>query len=128
MIKDVLLGDSDLETFFPLPPLSAYIQGTVNEPTSFPPPSAAHGSYHWAFERLISVALVPLFAVGAVKHGSSGILDGSIALTLLVHSHIGFDACLADYLHKRKFPIAGPIGTWGLRAATIGALVGLYGE
>ncbi|EST08071.1 Succinate dehydrogenase [ubiquinone] cytochrome b small subunit, CybS [Kalmanozyma brasiliensis GHG001] len=103
-----------------------YVKGTVNDPTTFPEPNAAHGSNHWAFERALSVALVPLVAVGFAKHGSSAILDGALALTLVVHSHIGFDCILADYLHKRKFPIAGPLSTWGLRAATLATLYGLY--
>ena len=33
---------------------------------------------------------------------------------------------LVDYLHKRKFPILGPIATWTLRTATVGVLVGVY--
>lgn len=104
----------------------SYIKGTVNEPTTFPPPSPSHGSYHWAFERAISVALVPLMAVGAVKHGASGILDATLALTLVLHSHIGFTASLDDYLHHRKFPKAGPFASWTLRAATVATLAGIY--
>ncbi|UZJ57399.1 hypothetical protein CBS101457_006719 [Exobasidium rhododendri] len=111
----------------PVPSASAsYIKGTVNEPTTFPPYSPSHGSYHWAFERAVSVALIPLFAAGAVKHGASGVLDASIALTLVIHSHIGFTASLDDYLHKRKFPIAGPLASWTLKAATLATLAGLY--
>ncbi|PWN96403.1 hypothetical protein FA09DRAFT_299873 [Tilletiopsis washingtonensis] len=105
---------------------AAYIKGTVNDPTTYPPPSAAHGSYHWAFERGLSVALLPLIAAGAVKHGASGVLDGVLALSLVVHSHIGFDCIIADYLHKRKFPVIGPATSWTLRAATVASLVGLY--
>jgi succinate dehydrogenase (ubiquinone) membrane anchor subunit len=111
-----------------LTPPAAYIKGTVNDPTTYPPPSAAHGSYHWAFERGLSVALLPLIAAGAVKHGASGVLDGVLALSLVVHSHIGFDCIIADYLHKRKFPVIGPATSWTLRAATVASLVGLYGE
>jgi succinate dehydrogenase (ubiquinone) membrane anchor subunit len=107
---------------------TAYVKGTVNDPTTFPEPHPTHGSYHWAFERFISVALVPLFAVGAVKHGASGVLDASIALTLVVHSHMGFVNCFDDYLHKRKFPIAGPLASWTLKALTLTTLAGLYGE
>jgi hypothetical protein len=33
---------------------------------------------------------------------------------------------VVDYLHKRKFPIIGPIATWTLRTATVGVLVGVY--
>ncbi|GAC93271.1 membrane anchor subunit of succinate dehydrogenase [Pseudozyma hubeiensis SY62] len=121
------LSDSSVERYVRHPrPLQAYVKGTVNDPTTFPEPNAAHGSNHWAFERGLSVALVPLVAAGFAKHGSSAILDGALALSLVVHSHIGFDCILADYVHKRKFPIAGPLATWGLRAATLATLYGLY--
>ena len=100
----------------------------MNDPTTYPPPSPSHGSYHWATERAISVALVPLFAAAAVKHGASGVLDGALALTLVVHSQMGFQQCLDDYVHKRKYPIAGPLATWGVRGLTLGAIYGLYGE
>jgi succinate dehydrogenase (ubiquinone) membrane anchor subunit len=33
---------------------------------------------------------------------------------------------IVDYVHKRKFPIIGPILTWTLRSATVGVLVGVY--
>lgn len=109
-----------------LPASLAYIKGTVNEPTTYPPPSAAHGSYHWLTERGLSVALIPLFAAGAAKHGASGVLDATLALSLVLHSHIGFTASLDDYVHKRKFPVLGPVAAWTLRAATLATLAGLY--
>jgi succinate dehydrogenase (ubiquinone) membrane anchor subunit len=37
-----------------------------------------------------------------------------------------FDSSVVDYLDKRKRPILGPIMTWTVRAATAGALVGVY--
>lgn len=33
---------------------------------------------------------------------------------------------IVDYVHKRKFPVLGPILTWTLRSATVGVLVGVY--
>lgn len=73
------------------------------------------------------------------------VLDGLLGISLVMHSHIGvsniancfrhfalltspvkFDAILVDYLHKRKFPILGPLTTWALRTATVGVLVGVY--
>jgi succinate dehydrogenase (ubiquinone) membrane anchor subunit len=33
---------------------------------------------------------------------------------------------LVDYLHKRKFPILGPMMTWTLRTVTVGVLAGVY--
>ncbi|KIY53280.1 hypothetical protein FISHEDRAFT_55354 [Fistulina hepatica ATCC 64428] len=129
------LSDSDA-LYVPGGPI---YKGTVNDPTTFPPPSPAHGSYHWSFERLLSVALVPLTMTAFVTTGSNyPIVDGLLSASLVMHSHIGvfrapltaplnqFDAVLVDYIHKRKFPVLGRIATWTLRAATAAVLVGLY--
>ncbi|TFK59588.1 hypothetical protein BDN72DRAFT_851194 [Pluteus cervinus] len=102
-------------------------KGTVNDPTDFPTPSRTHGSHHWAFERLLSAGLVPLTVAAFATSGTNyPILDGILGVSLVMHSHIGFDSCLVDYVHKRKFPILGPLSTWTLRSATVAALVGIY--
>ncbi|KAF4578216.1 membrane anchor subunit of succinate dehydrogenase, Sdh4 [Pleurotus pulmonarius] len=102
-------------------------KGTVNDPTTFPAPSKSHGSYHWAFERLLSAGLVPLTAAAFVTSGTNyPVLDGLLGISLVVHSHIGFDSMIVDYLHTRKFPVIGRIATWTLRTATVGVLVGVY--
>ncbi|KAJ8494724.1 hypothetical protein ONZ45_g13141 [Pleurotus djamor] len=102
-------------------------KGTVNDPTTFPTPSKSHGSYHWAFERLLSAGLVPLTAAAFATSGTNyPILDGILGVSLIMHSHIGFDSVVVDYLHPRKFPVIGRIATWGLRTATVGVLVGVY--
>ena len=68
----------------------AIIRGTVNDPTTFPPPSRTHGSYHWAFERLLSAGLVPLTVAAFVTSGSNyPVLDGLLGISLVIHSHIG---------------------------------------
>lgn len=67
----------------------SYIKGTVNEPTTYPPPSPSHGHYHWMFERGVSVALLPLTAIAFAKHGGSGLLDAGLGLSLVLHSHMG---------------------------------------
>ncbi|KZV80464.1 SDHD, membrane anchor subunit of succinate dehydrogenase, partial [Exidia glandulosa HHB12029] len=102
-------------------------RGTVNDSVPFPTPSRAHGSHHWAFERLLSASLVPLTVTAFATSASPyAVLDGVLGVALVMHSHIGFDSVLEDYLHKRKFPVIGPISTWILRFATVGALVGVY--
>ncbi|KAE9406552.1 SDHD, membrane anchor subunit of succinate dehydrogenase [Gymnopus androsaceus JB14] len=102
-------------------------KGSVNDPTSFPTPSRTHGSYHWAFERLLSAALVPMTVAAFATSGTNyPILDGILGLSLIIHSHIGFDSAVVDYLHPRKFPIIGPITTWTLRTATVATMVGIY--
>ncbi|KAL4072000.1 CybS-domain-containing protein [Scleroderma yunnanense] len=102
-------------------------KGTVNDPTTFPPPSKTHGSYHWAFERLLAASLVPMTAAAFVTSGSSyPVLDGLLGISLVMHSHLGFDSILVDYLHPRKFSFLGPLMKWTLRTATLGVLVGVY--
>lgn len=70
--------------------LGAISEGTVNDPTTFPPPSKTHGSYHWAFERLLSAALLPMTAAAFVTSGTAyPVLDGLLGISLVMHSHIG---------------------------------------
>ncbi|KAI0264323.1 mitochondrial inner membrane protein [Russula aff. rugulosa BPL654] len=84
-------------------------KGTVNEPTTFPLANKSNGSHHWTFERLLAAGLVPLTGAAFVTSGSfTPLLDGLLGISLIVHSHIGFDCVLVDYLHKRKFPMLGP--------------------
>ncbi|KAH7099301.1 CybS-domain-containing protein [Auriculariales sp. MPI-PUGE-AT-0066] len=102
-------------------------RGTVNDALPFPTSNRAHGSHHWAFERLLSASLVPLtvtaFATSTTPYPA---VDGILGVALIMHSHIGFDQLNEDYLHKRKYKVIGPIATWTLRLATVGALVGVY--
>ncbi|KDQ15151.1 hypothetical protein BOTBODRAFT_187542 [Botryobasidium botryosum FD-172 SS1] len=114
----------DTPTYVPGGPI---LLGTVNDPTTFPPPSKSDGSHHWAFERLLSATLVPLTVSSFVLSSSPyPVLDGLLAVSLVVHSHLGFDQIVVDYLHPRKFPILGRISAWGLRLLTVGTLVGVY--
>jgi len=102
-------------------------KGTVNDPTTFPPPNKSQGSYHWAFERLLAASLLPITGAAFVTSGSAyPVLDGILGVSLVMHSHIGFDNLLVDYVHPRKFPKLGPTLTWVLRATTVGVLVGVY--
>ncbi|SCZ93161.1 BZ3500_MvSof-1268-A1-R1_Chr6-2g08499 [Microbotryum saponariae] len=104
---------------------STNIEGTVNDPTPFPAPNKAHGSYHWTFERLLSGALVPLVGATAVT-SVHPILDGVLAVAIVAHSHMGLDQVLIDYVHPNKFPVIGTISKWLVRIATGGVLVGVY--
>lgn len=128
--------------------LLAILKGTVNDATSFPTANKAHGSYHWAFERVLSASLIPVMGAAAVSSGSAyvsfpvplilpppfflliltsqPIVDGILAVSLIIHSHIGFDSIVVDYLHPRKFPVIGPIATWMLRGLTGLAVWGVY--
>ncbi|KAF9922756.1 membrane anchor subunit of succinate dehydrogenase, Sdh4 [Linnemannia zychae] len=89
-------------------------------------PDQVHGSYHWDFERLLTVSMIPLFAASAF-HGAHPITDGLLGVVVPIHAHMGFDAMITDYLHVGK---AGKWGNraavWALRGATVLTLVGCY--
>jgi succinate dehydrogenase (ubiquinone) membrane anchor subunit len=98
----------------------------VNDPAPVPPPDPSHGSYHWTFERLISAALIPLtiapFAAGSLNPATDAILCGAI----LIHSHIGFESILIDYIPNKRMPKTRMFLWWTLRAATLTVAVALY--
>ena len=74
-----------------LPPGPQVIEGGVNDPAPVPKSSPIHGSYHWTFERGLSIALVPLtiapFAAGSLHPAT----DAVLVFTLILHSHLGFE-------------------------------------
>jgi len=109
-----------------LPALPQVIQGTANDAAPVKPADPTHGSYHWTFERLISAGLVPLtiapFAAGSLNPAMDAILCGAI----LIHSHIGFESVIIDYLPSKRVPVTRAIFWWGLRLATVVVGVGLY--
>ncbi|ROW07863.1 hypothetical protein VMCG_03481 [Cytospora schulzeri] len=109
-----------------LPPGPQIIHGTVNDPAPIPTPSPSHGHYHWTFERGMAAALVPLslapFAAGSLNPAMDAILCG----TVLIHSHMGVQAIIIDYVPSHRFPGSRKACHWLLNAATILAAVGLY--
>ncbi|KAG7527555.1 hypothetical protein FFLO_06823 [Filobasidium floriforme] len=105
------------------------LPGTVNDATSFPHSDPSHGSRHWVFERALSAALVPVMGAAVAANPGTGVypvIDAILATSLIVHSHIGFDSCIIDYLHERKMPVIGFAAKWLLRVATGASIWGVY--
>ena len=115
----------------------------MNDAAVVPESSPNHGSYHWTFERyvlsttngttflfevsrIIAASLIPLtvapFAAGSLHPVTDAILCGA----LLIHSHIGFQAMLIDYIPSKHYPKTRALFWWGLRGATLLVAVGLY--
>ena len=125
-----------------LPPGPQVIEGTTNDAAPVPDPSPTHGSYHWTFERAISVGLIPLtiapFAYGTLHPA----LDALFVTSILLHSHIGFTfvltstsrtllltssrSMITDYIPKRQHPTMRKTFEWLLMLATIVVGVGFY--
>jgi len=102
------------------------IDGTANDPAKIPEPHPTHGSYHWTFERLVAVGLVPLTIAPFVSGSLNPVLDATFCALLLIHSHTGFQSIIIDYIpmyHYRKTRI---VFWWALRLATLVVGVGLY--
>lgn len=109
-----------------LPAGPQIIDGTANDPAPIPQPSPTHGSYHWAFERLISAALVPLTVAPFAAGTLNPVTDAILCATILIHSHIGFQSVIIDYIPSKRLPKIRALFWWGLRAATLTVAVGLY--
>jgi succinate dehydrogenase (ubiquinone) membrane anchor subunit len=72
------------------------------------------------------VAIVPLIVAPFVTGTSTPVLDALIGSSIVIHSHIGFDSMITDYIPKRTYPKSYQVFTWGLRAATAVVLIGIY--
>jgi len=109
-----------------LPPLPQVIQGTANDPAPIPTPSPSHGSYHWTFERLISAGCIPLVIAPFAAGSLNPTMDAVLCATILIHSHIGFESMVIDYIPTKRLPRVRMLFWWGLRLATVVVGVGLY--
>lgn len=58
----------------------AILKGTVNDAVDALPVSKSHGSYHWAFERLLSAALIPLTVSAVVASPTAHVSDPRLRL------------------------------------------------
>ncbi|KAF2638344.1 mitochondrial succinate dehydrogenase cytochrome b560 subunit D [Massarina eburnea CBS 473.64] len=109
-----------------LPPLPQKIQGTANDPVEVPTSSPAHGSYHWSFERVVSAGLVPLTIAPFAAGSLNPVTDSILCALLVIHSHMGFDACIVDYFPKQRVPKTRLAADWALRIGTVALGIGLY--
>ncbi|KAI8866741.1 hypothetical protein GQ42DRAFT_165294, partial [Ramicandelaber brevisporus] len=107
------------------------VPAKIGAPTPNPEKVPVHavdrmeGSYHWDFERFITVALIPI--VGAqVAAGAHPTTDLLLGLVLPIHCHIGFGACITDYVPVRKYGKWNTAAVWALRAGTLATLVACY--
>jgi len=98
----------------------------VNDPAPVPAPDPLHGSYHWTFERLLSVALVPLTIVPFASGSLSPLLDAALIFGIIVHSHAGFQSIVIDYIPVHNHPTMRRVFMWLLNIATLVVAVGFY--
>ncbi|CAK3755874.1 mitochondrial succinate dehydrogenase subunit D [Lecanosticta acicola] len=100
-----------------LPPLPQVIKGTVNDPVNIPEPHPSHGSYHWTAERVISAALVPITIVPFAAGSLNPLLDGTLIGLMLLHTYIGFQSVIIDYIPSWRAKTWRKVFEWANVAA-----------
>ena len=74
----------------------------------------------------MAAGLVPLTAAPFIGGVYTPTTDAIFCAAILVHSHIGFDSMIVDYIPKKRMPGIRTGFNWLLRFATIIVGVGLY--
>ncbi|RKO82756.1 CybS-domain-containing protein, partial [Blyttiomyces helicus] len=84
-----------------------------------------HGSYHWNFERGLSIVTLPLM-IGAYAVGPQPYIDLALGVVIPLHTHIGFGAIIEDYLPQRRTGVIYKLANGTLYVATGLVLYGAY--
>jgi succinate dehydrogenase (ubiquinone) membrane anchor subunit len=87
--------------------------------------SKTEGSYHWSAERALSVVTVPLIGAAFIA-GPLPLIDLGLGVVLPLHTHMGLDTCIQDYVPQRKYGVLHTVCVWLLRAGTGLTLYGMY--
>ncbi|EDK45916.1 conserved hypothetical protein [Lodderomyces elongisporus NRRL YB-4239] len=103
-----------------------YIVETVNEAYKPPLPNAYDGSYHWTYDRIISIAMVPLVMTPFVAGVEFPVIDATFSVLTLFHCHAGFKSCIIDYIPKRVYNAWYGVATKLLTFGTCVAMYGIY--
>ncbi|XBW36242.1 hypothetical protein QEN19_001823 [Hanseniaspora menglaensis] len=108
-----------------LPQNPGGVKGSVNDNLPKTKIDKFHASYHWNFEKVLAVGLIPLVSMSLMNGGSiSTFIDLGLSYTLLMHCYVGFQSCITDYIPKRVY------GTWhnkAMYALTFGTLLSIIG-
>ncbi|KAI9292898.1 hypothetical protein K502DRAFT_294604 [Neoconidiobolus thromboides FSU 785] len=83
------------------------------------------GSYHWYFEKGISLTLLPIFGISAF-YGSLPVNDYAMGVILPIHIHMGLTSVIVDYLPFRRTPVAHCIALIAQHTATFYSMYGSY--
>lgn len=109
-----------------LPVYAEVVKGTVNDPAPVPPPSPSHGHWHWTAERGLAALLVPLTVAPFASGSLNPVLDALLCSTLLIHTHLGIQTWIVDYVPTKRYPTLRKACMWLLNGATVLVAIGLY--
>lgn len=101
-----------------------HVEGTINEAAKIPLMNPYESSYHWTYDRMVSLGLIPMTVAPLAFGVENPLLDASFCLILLFHIHSGFKSCIIDYIPERVY------GFWHRAACKLlsfGSFVSMYG-
>ncbi|EGW31152.1 uncharacterized protein SPAPADRAFT_63063 [Spathaspora passalidarum NRRL Y-27907] len=101
-----------------------YIVGTVNDAYIPPPTKHIDGSYHWTYDRVVTIGMIPLMMTPFIAGIEFPMVDSALSTLLLWHCHAGFKSCIIDYIPERVYGIWHKMATGLL---TAGSCLGMYG-
>lgn len=116
----------DFSKYKKIPQPPGNIVGTVNDAAKIPLVSYYDGGYHWTYERLITVGLVPLAMSPLIGGVDYPMIDSIFAIGLLFHCHAGFKSCIIDYIPERVWGVWHRIACRILTFGTFTAMYGIY--
>ncbi|KAL8731931.1 MAG: hypothetical protein Q9166_003063 [cf. Caloplaca sp. 2 TL-2023] len=74
----------------------------------------------------MSAALIPLTIAPFVTGTLNPITDALLCAGIIIHSHIGFQSIIIDYVPDKRLPKTRALFWWGLRAATLVVAIGFF--
>merc|ERR1712000_622390 len=78
------------------------------------------------FERIVSAGLIPLTLAPFIGGSLNPLTDSLLGATVLIHSYIGFQACIVDYFPTYRVPKVQTALMWVPRFATLLTGIGFY--
>jgi len=74
----------------------------------------------------MSGALVPLTLAPFIGGAYNPVMDSVFCAAILIHTHIGFQSVIIDYIPIKRLPSIRRLFMWGLNLATVLVGIGLY--
>jgi succinate dehydrogenase (ubiquinone) membrane anchor subunit len=98
---------------------SAATAAAVNPAANDPPlpiGSGEGGSTHWKYERILSVATLPLLGSLFFVPEGNALINFGLGLVLPVHAQMGMECIIQDYLPARRVGALHAAVMWATRA------------
>lgn len=113
------------------PPHPGGVLGDINNPPyKSPEYDSFHGSYHWQYQQVVTVTLLPLTGyslyAGLTDTYLHPLIDTGLCSTLLMYVYFELVSCITDYIPKRKFGIWNRIAKYLLGSGTALGFYGIY--